>query len=55
MEEQLRENQQKLKMREQTKKAKDAKMMRGIVHENDKSKGTSHVQDEVEKLVQQDE
>ena len=39
-------------MREQQKKAKDAKRIRGIIHENDKSKGTSHVQDEMTKLVQ---
>ena len=45
MEEQLREDQQELKVREQKKKAKDAKRIRGIVRENDKSKGTSHVQD----------
>ena len=33
MEKQLRENQQELEMRAQKKKAKDAKRMRGIVHE----------------------
>ena len=47
IEEQLRENQQELKVREQKKKAKDAKRIRGIVHENGKNKGTSHVQDEL--------
>ena len=48
------EDQQELKTREQ-KKAKDAKRTRGTVHENDKNKGTSHVQDEVEKLMHDDE
>ena len=33
-----REDQQKLEMREQKKKSKDAKRIRGIVHENDKTK-----------------
>ena len=47
MEEQLREDQQELKLREQKKKAKDAKRIRGIVDENDKNKGTSYVQDEM--------
>ena len=42
LEEQLKENQQELNMREQ-KKATHAKRTRGIVHDNDKSKGTSHV------------
>ena len=37
-------------MREQKKKAKDAKRTRGIVHESDKGKGTSHVQNEMVKL-----
>ena len=36
---------------EQKKKAKDAKRIRGIAHDNDKSKGTSHVQDEMEKTL----
>ena len=51
MEEQLGEDKQELKIRGQTKKAKDAKMVRGSVHGNDKSKGTSHVHDEMEKLM----
>ena len=37
----------RVKMLEQKKKAKDAKRIRGIVHENVKSKGTIHVQDEM--------
>ena len=49
------EDQQELKTREQKKKAKDAKRTRGTVHENDKNKGTSHVQDEVWKLMHDDE
>ena len=55
MVEQMSENQQELKMRKPKKKAKDAKKMRGIVHENDKSKGPSHVQDEMGKLMHHDE
>ena len=55
MEEHLRENQQELEMREQKKKAKDAKDIRGIVHDNDKGEGTRHVQDEMEKLMHHDE
>ena len=55
MEEQLREDQQELIMREQKKEAKDAKKIRGIVHKGDRSKGTSHVQDEMEKLMHHDE
>ena len=38
MEEQLREDRQESKTREQKKEAKDAKRIRGIVHENDKNK-----------------
>ena len=34
MEEQLREDEQELKTREQKKKAKDAKRIRGTIHEN---------------------
>ena len=41
MEEQLREDQQELKRREQMKKAEDAKRMRGIVHEHERNKRTS--------------
>ena len=53
--EQRREDEQEWKTREQKKKAKDAKRIRGIVHENDKWKGTSHVQDERVKLMHHDE
>ena len=52
MEEQLKEDQQELNMREQKKKAKDAKRIRGIVHEN---KGTIHVRDEMGELMHHDE
>ena len=38
-EEQSREDKQELKTREQKKRAKDAKRIRGIVHENGKNKG----------------
>ena len=50
MEEQLGEDKQELKTREKKKKAKDATRVLGI-HENDNKKGTSHVQEEMEKLV----
>ena len=55
MEEQLKENQEELKTREQKKRATYAKRKRGIVHENDKNKGTSHVQNELGKHMHQDE
>ena len=55
MEEQLREDQQELKMREQKKKVEDARRIHGTVHENDKNKGTSHRHNEVEKLMHHDE
>ena len=55
VEEELGEEQQELKTREKKKKAKDAKRIRGTVHENDNNKGTSHVQDEMEKLVHHDD
>ena len=55
MEEQFREDKQELKVWEQKKKAKDAKRIRGIVHEKDKSTGTNHVQDEMRKLTHHDE
>ena len=38
-----------------SKKAKDAKRIRGIFHESDKIKRTQHVQDEMEKLMHHDE
>ena len=52
MEEQLREDKLELKTREQKWKTQDAKRIRGIVHDN---KGTSHVQDEIGKLMHHDE
>ena len=55
MEEQLRKDKQGLKTREQKRKAEYAKRIRRIVHENGKSKGTSYVQAEVEKLMHHDE
>ena len=51
----VREDKQELKTREQKKKAKDAKRIRGIVHENDKSKRANHVQEEMEKPIHHDE
>ena len=47
-------DQQELKTREQKKKAKDGRRIRRIVHENDRSEGTGHVQDEMEKLMHHD-
>ena len=47
IQEQLRVDNQELKTREQNKKAKVSKRIRWIVHENDKSKGTIHVQCEM--------
>ena len=55
LEEQLREDQQELRMREQKKRAKDARRIRGIVQYSDKNKGISHVQDEMGKLMHHDE
>ena len=55
MEEQLRKDEQELKTREQEKKAKDAKWIRGIVQEDDNNKGTGHVHGETEKLMHHDE
>ena len=51
MEEQLREDKQELKSREQKKEAEDAKRIRWIVHEDDKNKKKSHVQYEMGKLM----
>ena len=45
----------KLKMREQRMKSRDAKRIRGIVHENDENKGASHEHDEMSKLMRHDE
>ena len=55
MEEQLREDQLGLKTREQKRKAEDAKRIRGIVHENNKNKRLSRVQNEMGKLMHHDE
>ena len=51
-EEELREDKQALKTREQKEKAEDAKRIRGSVHEIN---GTSRMQDEMEKLMHHDE
>ena len=48
MEEHLRVDEQELKTREKKKKAKK---IRGFAHENDKDKGTSHVQNEIRELM----
>ena len=39
----------------QKKKTEDAKRIRGIVRENDKNKGLSHVQNEMGRLMHHDE
>ena len=51
----MREDGQESKVWDQKKKAMDVKRMRGIVHANDKSEGTNHVQDEMEKLIRHGE
>ena len=48
---QLREDQQELEMRERKRKVEDAKKIRGIVHEKDKSKASRRVQDEMGRLT----
>ena len=55
MEEQLKEDEQELMMWEQRKKSKDAKRIRGIVHENDRNNRTSLAHDEMGYLVHHDE
>ena len=55
MEEQLGEDEQELKVWEQKQRAKDAKRIRGIVHENIKIKGTNHLQHGRVKLMHHDE
>ena len=52
MEEQL---QQEPETWVQRRKTEDAKRIRGIVHENDKNKRMSYVQNEMEKLMHHDE
>ena len=55
MEEQLPEDQQELETREHQRKVEDAKRICRIVHENDKNKGLSHVQNEMGRLMHHDE
>ena len=55
MEEQLKEDEQELMMWERRKKSKDAKRIRGIVHENDRNNRTSLAHDEMGYLVHHDE
>ena len=55
MEEQLKEDQQELETREHQRKVEGAKKIRRIVNENEKNKGLSHVQDEMDRLMHQDE
>ena len=55
MEEKLKEDQQELETREQKRKVEYAKRIRRIVHENDKNKGLSHVQNEMGRLARREE
>ena len=55
MEEQLKEDQQEPETREHQWMVEDAKRIRRIVHENDKNKGLSHVQNEMGRLMHHDE
>ena len=51
MEEQLREDKEGLETHEQKKKTEDAKRIRGIVHDNNKNKRLSRVQNEMGNLI----
>ena len=44
-----------MRTREQRKKAKNAKRIRGISHQNDRNKGASRAHDEMEQLMRHDE
>ena len=55
MEEQLREDQEGLETHEQKRKTENAKMTRGIVHDDDKNKRLSRVQNEMGNLMHHDE
>ena len=55
IEEQLNKDKQELEMREQSKRAKDANMIRSIIHENAGNKGLSLVEAEMAKLMHQNE
>ena len=54
-EEQLRADEQELEVWEQKKQSNGAKRMRGVVHDNDKNKGTHHLQYEMGKFMRHDE
>ena len=51
MEEQPKEDQQELETREHQRRVEDAKRICRMVHDNDKSKGLSHVQNEMGRLM----
>ena len=55
MEEQLKEDQQELETREKKKKVEDVQRIRRMVHESDKSKRLSHMQNEMGRLMHHDE
>ena len=55
MEAQFREDQQDLKNEGTEEESRGAKRIRGIAHEDDRNKGSSHVQDEMRKLMHHDE
>ena len=52
---QLKGDERKWKTQEQKKKAKDAKSIRGIVHENDRNKGASRANEGMGHLMRHDE
>ena len=55
MEEQLKEDRQELETREHQMKVEDARRICRILHENEKNKGLSHVQNEMGRLMHHDE
>ena len=55
MEAQFRDDQQDLKNEGTEEESRGAKRIRGIAHEDDRNKGSSHVQDEMRKLMHHDE
>ena len=55
IEEQLETDEQELMMREQRKKAKDAKRISSVVHDSDRKKGTSRARAEMVQRMRHDE
>ena len=54
MEEQLKEDQQELETREQKRKVEDVQRIRRMVHEHDRSKRQSHMQNDMGRLMHHD-